>query len=233
MNLTALLLRLQTIEIELDDNTKRAQEIDAALATDPHLDSARAANDAAQKRLATLRAQLHDRELATQALETKLKEIEARLYGGRVTNLKELDSLEKDLQMHKRQRSALDDDVLGLMEQVEQAQRHAEQAAHARAQAEAARASALEQLTRERDALAARFAELTATREQTRVALNADALKRYAQLRQTKASRAVAPLKRDACSACGVTVPSALLQRVREGNELVLCSGCGRILATE
>lgn len=231
MNLTPLLLRLQTIDLELDDKTKRARQVEDALATDPQLDAARAANDAAQKRFASLRAQLNDRELEAKTLEAKIAEIEARLYGGRVTNPKELDSVEKDLQMHKRQRNALDDKVLGLMDEVEQAQQQAAQAAHALAQAQVTRANDLERLARERDALSARLAALDEARAQTRAALAAESLRTYDRLRQTKAGRAVAPIKRDACSACGVAVPSGLLQRVREGTEMVLCSGCGRILA--
>lgn len=231
MNLTPLLLRLQTIDSEIDDKTKRARQVEDALATDPQLDAARAANDAAQKRFAALRAQLDDRELEAKTLEAKIAEIEARLYGGRMTNPKELDSVEKDLQMHKRQRSALDDKVLGLMDEVEQAQQQAAQAAHALAQAQATRANDLERLARERDALSARLAALDEARAQTRAALAAESLRTYDRLRQTKAGRAVAPIKRDVCSACGVAVPSGLLQRVREGTEMVLCSGCGRILA--
>ena len=53
----------------------------------------------------------------------------------------------------------------------------------------------------------------------------------YDHLRRTKAGRAVSPIKTGACSACGVSVPTGLVQRVRAGSELVFCSGCGRILS--
>ncbi|MBM3127818.1 MAG: hypothetical protein FJ009_04185 [Chloroflexi bacterium] len=231
MNLVALLWHLQTTDAELDDKTRRARQVEDALANDPAVVAARAANDDAHKRLGATRAQLHDRELEAQTLDAKITEIEMRLYGGRVTNPKELDSLEKDLQMHKRLRGALDDKRLGLMDAVESAQKHADETARAREQSEIARASALEHLARERDTLGARLGELNAARERTRGALNADALRLYEQLHKTKAGRAVAPIKRDACSACGVGTPTGLIQRVREGNEIVLCSGCGRILA--
>lgn len=231
MNLVSLLWHLQTTDAEIDDKTKRAHQVDDALANDPNLVAARSAGNDAQKQLATLRAQLHDRELEALTLDAKIKGIEERLYSGRVTNPKELDGMEKDLQMHKRQRGALDDKRLELMDAVEQAQKHADETAHSLAQTETARASDLEQLTRERDALTARLAELNAEREQTRGALSANALGTYDHLRKTKAGRAAAQIKRDACGACGVSTPTGLIQRIREGNEIVLCSGCGRILA--
>jgi len=231
MNLVSLLWHLQATDSEFDDKTARARQVNDALATDPNVVATRAAHDDAQKRLAGLRAQMHDRELEAQTLDAKIKGIEERLYSGRVTNPKELDGMEKDLQMHKRQRSALDDKLLELMDAVEQAQRCADENTHALRQTETARAADLARLTREQSALAARLADLHSEREQTRAALNADTLRTYDHLRKTKAGRAVAQIKRDACGACGVGTPTGLAHRAREGNEIVLCLGCGRILA--
>ena len=231
MNLVSLLWHLQTTDTELDDKTKRTRQVDDALANDPNFAAARTANDDAQKRLGVLRAQMHDRELEAKTLDAEFKNIEERLYSGHVTNPKELDGMEKDLQMHKRQRGALDDKLLELMDAVEQEQKRADEQANALKQTESSRARDLEQLSHERDSLAARLAELNAERDQMRAALNADVLRTYDHLRKTKAGRAVAPIKRDACSACGVATPTGLVHRVREGNEIVFCSGCGRILA--
>jgi uncharacterized protein len=231
MNVVSLLWHLQATDNELDDKTKRTREVDDALASDPNLVAARSIYDDTQRRLSASRAQLHDRELEAKTLETKIKGIEERLYSGRVTNPKELDGMEKDLQMHKRQRGALDDKLLELMDAVEQAQKHEDETARILKQTDTSRARDLEQLAAERDALSARLAELTAEREQTRAALTADALGTYDHLRKIKAGRAVVQVKRDACSACGVSTPTGLAHRVREGNEIVLCPGCGRILA--
>jgi predicted nucleic acid-binding Zn-ribbon protein len=231
MNLVSLLWHLQMTDTELDDKTRRVRQVEDALASDPSLATARTANDDAQQRLGALRGQLHDRELEAKALDAKIKEIEERLYSGRVTNPKELDGMEKDLQMHKRQRGALDDKLLELMEAVEQTQKRADEKANSLKQVESARTRDLEQLSHERGSLAARLTELNVERDQTRAALNADALRTYDHLRKTKAGRAVAPIKRDTCSACGVATPTGLVHRVHEGSEIVFCSGCGRILA--
>jgi predicted nucleic acid-binding Zn-ribbon protein len=234
MNTTTLLWLLQTTDTELDDKVKRLQQIDTLQANDPNLSTARATQDAAHKRLAALRAQLHDSELQAQTLDTKIKAIEERLYSGRVTNPKELEGMEKDLQMHRRQRNALDDKLLELMERIEQAQRDAAAATRTLEQIETARARELEQLAHERAALVTRLDALTAARDKLRAQLATDAaaLRLYDQLRQTKTGRAVVQIKRDACGACGFAIPTALIQRIREGNALVVCSGCGRILVS-
>ena len=231
MNIVSLLWHLQTTDAEIDDKTRRAREVEDALVSDPNLVAARSAHDDTQKRLSVSRAQLHDRELEAKTLDTKIEGIEERLYSGRVTNPKELDGMEKDLQMHKRQRATLDDELLELMDAAEQAQKHADETARALEQTDTSRAHDLEQLAADRDALTARLVELNGEREQTRSALTADALGTYDHLRKTKAGRAVVQVKRDACGACGVGTPTGLAHRVREGNEIVLCPGCGRILA--
>ncbi len=230
MNLVAALWHLQVTDQEIDEKTKRARQVEDALANDPTVVAARAAHAAAQKQLGELRGLQHDRELEAKGLETKTKEIEQRLYSGRVTSPRELEGLDRDLQMHKRQRSALDDKLLELMEAVEQAQARANDAARALEQAEAKRAHNLEQMERERAGLSARLAELAADRERTRAALDPGVVRQYDRLRQTKAGRAVAPLKRDACGACGVAVPTGLMSRVQAGDAVVLCPSCGRIL---
>jgi len=231
MSLITSLWHLQVTDQEIDDKTKRARQVDEALANEPTVSAARAALDAEQKKLADLRGTLHDRELEAKSLDAKIKEIEGRLYSGRVTNPKELDGLDKDLQMHKRQRSALDDKLLELMDVIEQAQARVNEKSNALRQVENKRAGDLEHLTREREALAARLVELTADREQARAALSMDALRAYDRLRQTKAGRAVVQLRRDSCGACGVAVPTGLVHRVYGGDEIIFCPSCGRILA--
>ena len=232
MNLVALLWQLQTIDQEIDEKTKRQTLVEQALASDPAVLSAQTALAVEQKKLSELRAALRDRELEGKSLEAKTKSVEQRLYGGTVANPKELDGLSKDLDMHKRQRGALDDKLLELMDAVEQAQARVNTQAGALKQIEGKRAGDLENLAREHATLIKRLATLETERAKNRSALGADAARAYDQLKRTKAGRAVAQLKRDSCGACGVTVPTGLINRVRTGDEITICVGCGRILVT-
>lgn len=231
MSRIATLWHLQTIDQELDEKSKRARQVDEAVANDPKAAAAGAALESAQKKLSEVRVSLRNQELDAKGLDSKIKEVEERLYGGRVLNPKELDGLEKDLQMHKRRRGEMDDTLLALMESVEQATKRVGDETIALKKIEATRAGDLEKLAREKDLLSERLDELSGQRDQARAGLDADALRQYDQLRRTKAGRAVAQVKSDSCSVCGVTVPSGLINRIRTGDEIVLCSSCGRILA--
>ncbi len=231
MNRVAMLWHLQTIDQELDDNSKRAHQVEEALAADPVVTAARQALDTDQKRLAELKATLRSRELEAASLHAKIKGIENKLYAGGVYHPKELDSLEKDLEMHKRQRSTLDDQMLALMDSVEKTEAKVNDQQRTFDRAQEARSGNLERLEREKQELAARLTKLNADREQTRASLDAAAVQSYDHLRRVKAGRAMAQVRRDSCGTCGVAIPTGLVSRVRSGEEIVLCSGCGRILA--
>lgn len=231
MSRISTLWHLQTVDEELETKNRRMSEITDHLASDPASASAQAAHEASEKKLAELRATLRARELEAKSLDAKGKELEARLYGGRVTNPKELDGIEKENQMVKRQRSALDDQMLELMESIEQAQARAQGDDTALNAAKSARAQTVERLSREAENLSSRLADLAAERERLRGELDPDTLRTYDHQRR-KTGRALAQVRRDACSACGVEVPIGLIQRVRSGEEIVHCSGCGRILAS-
>ncbi|MBI4786601.1 MAG: hypothetical protein HY782_06100 [Chloroflexi bacterium] len=231
MTRISALEHLQSIDHELDDKNKRARQVEERLAGDPTVVAARTALESEDKTLAELRATLRARELDAKSMDAKAKEVEERLYGGRVGNPKELEGLEKELRMFKRQRSDLDDQLLELMEAVDQARSRVAEKTTALKKLEGTRSAEIEALSRERDTLAARLAQLAEERERTRGELDADALRTYDHLQRTKAGRAVANIRASSCAVCGTEVPTGHLQRARAGNELVFCSGCGRILA--
>ncbi len=224
------LWHLYALDQERDEKTRRAQQIEQLLANDPKLAAAQNARDEEDKRLTELRMTLHDRELESQTLDAKIKEVESRLSSGRVTNPKELTSLEKDRQMHLRNRSDLDGKTLELMEALERAQKRSGDSSAVLKQVEAVRTEETQKLARERKALDTRLAELAPLRDQARAALDAETLATYDRLRSAKGTNALARLKKDACSACGMQIPSGLISRIDEGEELVFCPDCGRIL---
>ncbi len=224
------LWHLYALDQERDEKTRRAQQIEQLLAKDPKLAAAQNARDEEDKRLTELRMTLHDRELESQTLDAKIKEVESRLSSGRVTNPKELTSLEKDRQMHLRNRSDLDGKTLELMEALERAQKRSGDSSAVLKQVEAVRTEETQKLARERKALDTRLAELAPLRDQARAALDAETLATYDRLRSAKGTNALARLKKDACSACGMQIPSGLISRIDEGEELVFCPDCGRIL---
>ncbi len=231
MSRVFFLSRLQSIDLELDDLTKRLAQMERRLAEDPVLAELRSGLTSEEKRLGELRATLHDGELEAKTMDTKIRQLEQRLYGGSVNNPGELDGMEKSLAMHRRQRSALDDRLLELMDAVEKTQASVHEKRARLQEAESARSQEIEHLRQEQKSALSRQSGLTVQRDQILSEVDETTLKTYRQLKRAKGGRAIAQVRHDACSVCGMAVPSGHMNRIQAGDEIVICSGCGRILA--
>lgn len=225
-----LLYALQQVDVEMASHAARLREIEAILASDQALREAHAALEAARKRLLQAQVRQRDLELEAQKLASELQATEAQLYGGRVRNPKELEGLEKKVQNLKKRRAALEDQVLEAMLASEEADTAARENEAALRRLEAERAATCEALTREREDLTARLEALKRRRETLVAGMPAGDLQAYEALRTRRGSRPVALVQGKACQECGIALPTAVLQRAREGTELIRCPNCDRIL---
>ncbi len=75
---------------------------------------------ALRERVHGLETQQRDLELLAEQRRSKIEADEKKLYGGRVTNPKELTSLQEEVAQDKRQLSTVEDQLLEVMEQLEQ-----------------------------------------------------------------------------------------------------------------
>ena len=198
----------------------------------------RSAGVAAAERLAALRAEIAARQarlrildLELQSVQAKRKKVEGDLYSGRISNPKELASMQDELAALDRTKDHLEDDVLGLLDEVERLEPQEQEARAALAAAEAAltrQIQAFEQAAAEaeRD-----LADLTAQRAQVATALDDDLMRRYDRLREAKGGVAVVAVRGGICEGCHITIPERFRRRLEENPDaLATCDGCGRIL---
>ncbi|MDW8326833.1 MAG: hypothetical protein RMK99_09730 [Anaerolineales bacterium] len=233
MSRASSLFRLQETDLELDAGRARLAEIAQALAGNSAVQAAQARVRQAEDRLHKARAALTDAELAQQTLADKITADEARLYGGRIRNPKELQDLQAEVESLKRRRAAAEEHQLEALLEYEEAEAQLKAAREelSNAEAEAKRTNAA--LTAEWDRLTAREADLQAERESLLKLISPADRAQYERLRQTKKGRALARLEDGVCAACGIEPTAADRQLARRGAELVLCAGCGRILYAE
>lgn len=231
MNTITLLVELQNMDMRNDENAAVRARVEKSLADAAELDAARAALAQSDTNISALKAQLRSLELEAQGLTEKIKQVNERLYSGRITNAKELAGLNQDEKMLERRKSELEDRELALMEQIEAADHRITDTRAAFEKISAQTAARQDKDRAMLSQLDASDAELARKRDALRAQLDANTLRVYDHLRATKKGRAVAPLKNTSCSACGFAVPSGLISRVKVGTELVFCTNCERILA--
>ena len=231
------LLELQRLDTQADglrEERAALPERAAIAAIDASLAEAAAARAQHEAQRQSLAEEERRVERETAGVRAEAEQVEADLYGGKVTALAELEGLQTKLASLKGQCDTLESRQLELLEGQE-----AEEAAIA---ALAERVASLEE---ERRALEASLAAAEAVVDEKlgRVAearatvtpnLSAARLGVYQQLRENPRlqGRAAAALEDGQCTACRVKLPILDARRVREAgaDEAVTCPKCQRIL---
>lgn len=229
MSQTAALYHLQTLDSDDTAAQKRLTRVRELLGQDEAVRAAQSAHDEAENALRADRAHVRDFEMEISTLESKIKMTEGRLYGGSVSNPRELQSMQDEVASLHRRISTLEEQLLEAMMVVETSEATVEET---RQQLEAItqeRAEQLGALTGERDQLESRLGMLAEEIRQVRARVSAEYLKLYDEIRGKRAGVAVVEVVDGVCGACGVGPTSSQLQRVRRG-EVECCPTCGRIL---
>ena len=102
------LYRLQTIDQALILALGRLREIEERLKGDEDLQALQRVVSSLTDQVSQSRARLRDSEMDNQSLSEKMANVQERLYGGRVTNPRELSSLQDEVgYLTRRQRQLL------------------------------------------------------------------------------------------------------------------------------
>jgi hypothetical protein len=176
------------------------------------------------------RQQRHEDELSS--IETKIREVEKRLYSGTVSAPRELQAMEADVASLRRHGSDIEDHALETMQEREPLDAEISTFEQDRNGLEAE----AEQL---RQAIAAQTKEIDAelavevdARTAAAVSIPEGLLSQYERLRATEGGVGAARLVNGRCSGCHLTLPATELDRIRRErpDTVVLCDQCGRIL---
>jgi predicted nucleic acid-binding Zn-ribbon protein len=200
--------------------------------------------DESQERLSMLRERLSRLGLELNRVrkeqkheEWEIKDITAtassisrKLYGGEVTNPREIENMRYRLDTLEATKSRLEDDVIALMEQAEALESEISEVNLEITQKEAE----LVELTGKRDlemaAVSAKLSDITEDRERLRTQIPDPLVKKYEQLLRDRGGSVVVPIKGKICGGCHVTLPSSIVILAKPNNAVVRCENCGRIL---
>ena len=231
MTLAGQLYRLQEVDLGLEATSASTLRVKLQLADNSAISAANSRLKQARAALDDLKHRQTEMEWQSADLASKIEKLREKLYGGRITNSKELTGLKQDFDFLQADRKGVDDNILVLMEQAEAAEGAVNADAKALKEVEASTQEEHRHLSAELERMNANLARLGQERQALSVAIDATTLALYGQLRKQK-GRAVVPMERGSCRGCGITLTAAWLQRARAG-ELVRCSSCNRILYLE
>lgn len=167
-----------------------------------------------------------------EAVKTRRRRDRDRMDQGLVTNPKDLERMQHELESLERRISSLEDEELEVMARLEDAQRDLDALTAQVAEAD----QRLGELAAARDArLAAIDTELTtvlAERAPAVAAVPADLLALYDRLREQKGGVGAAELRQRRCTGCQLGIDTAELAVIKAApaDEVIRCEECQRIL---
>ncbi len=229
MSLTTL-WRLQEVDLALERVARELNEVAEAL-RDPPILAELAQNIAAlEQEIHRLEVRQRDLELEVEGLTERIQDLEGRLYGGLITNIKEIEAGQQKAEEMRRRRSQLEDELLEIMVTLEDLRENDENLRRRLQEEEARWAETRSSLLEKQASLQEEQSSLEVKRKRLAASVGEAVLRTYEQLRSAKGGIAVSRLENRVCSACGVEVPRSVERSVRYEEALTFCPTCGRIL---
>jgi predicted nucleic acid-binding Zn-ribbon protein len=230
MSRVSSLFQLQEIDLEIDQSQARIEEIESILEQDEEIRNAHSLLERREQTLSKSRADNSSAEHAVALQREKIANNEAALYGGSVTNPKELQDLQMELESLKRHLETLEDRYLEAMVALEQAEQAHLEAMETLDVLQQRKSRENKQLSEEKDQLINNLQRLDEQRQAAVTVISETDASLYLDLRQRLNGKALAVVSEGVCSACGVELARSKQQEVSSGNELIRCSQCSRIL---
>ncbi len=230
MSRVSSLYRLQELDLQISRSHERIAEIDVLLADDEEVTTARADFESKEEQLAEARAANSKADHEVESQRAKIENTQKALYGGSVTNPKELEDLQLESESLKRYLDTLEDRLLEEMVALEEAELKHAQASQKLTELVARKSGENELMTADRLDLLSTIERTETEREAALSNISAEDLKTYEKFRRRFDGVALARLTSGNCGVCGVDLARSKEQEIRGGNTLVYCDQCGRIL---
>jgi predicted nucleic acid-binding Zn-ribbon protein len=224
------LYRLQQLDTRLNQVEVRQKAIQDSLENNIPLNDAKNSLNLSLIEKKNLENVLRNMELDAQQKKTKIGQIESDLYSGGIKSPKELQELQQELTLIKRQLTTLEDQELDEMISLEkiQAELDSRQEVYekTRKQAELQNSG----LVNELDDLQKEADRLRIERNATVQSIEEKSLSLYNRIREERHGIAVTTISDNSCDSCGAVLTHSQQQSAHHSHQLFRCLSCGRII---
>jgi predicted nucleic acid-binding Zn-ribbon protein len=231
-NLLEGLIALQDVELEifkaeegLKELPREVEEIDSIIqARKGALEAVDEDIAMLEEKKAPLEAELKENQEILDAADARIKRIK--------TN-KEFLALQREIDLAKKRKSDIEEQLLGIMDKIEKKALDKERIQKS---FEADRAI----LDEKKDKLLAQMRDLEAVRaeykgrdEKLRASVDPALLSKYDRIKQSKRGLAVVPCNQGVCGGCHMHIPPQLYNELVKGDRIITCPTCQRMLYIE
>ncbi len=225
-----LLRELQSLDLYIDRLHQEVAELDRGERLRAKIERSRQRLEDVKARYQEIHAEAIDQELRLQAFDERLRRAEADLYSGRITNPRELQLLQREIEQAKQSREEMEVEMLRIWERMETMKNDIDEAERDLEYAERVYQAKVEEFHQRKAALEAEIEFHLKERAKLTEQIDPNVLARYEQLRQRLGGTAVAVVEQKACSVCHTLLTPYILKRLQNEDALITCESCGRLL---
>jgi predicted nucleic acid-binding Zn-ribbon protein len=230
MSRSKTLYQLQKYDSGIDQALKRIQAIESIFSDTKEFDSTLKKHEEHNNILDEKRVFLKSAEHNVEDQNLKIAQNQNKLYGGAITNPKDLEDLQlESVSLHKYL-SVLEERQLEAMLEFDQAQEIYDQSSARVEEITVKKQTESEILSAEKSNLESMISSLQGDRSAFIAGSEILELPIYEKLRKSSGGIAVTLMINSSCSSCGSNIPSAIEQEARSPTKLAFCPACKRIL---
>ena len=224
------LYELQDLDGAIEAARGRLTDLEARLKDTSVIEALEAKVAALEQRTKDVGRQQRAQQQELDSMRQKLQVLETKLYGGQVTNRRELEGMERERKTLRSQLQRGEEELLGVMMSHEETQRSLSDAQAELHREEENWYRGQDRLEKEKSAEEKTLERLLKERTGITSLLTEYEVAAYDRLRSAKKGQVVSKVERGLCRGCGVALPTHVVQRARADRERVFCPSCGRVL---
>ena len=224
------LFSLQELDLALDRIRKVTEKAESELHAGIGMGDLEVVLQGETQHLAELREQQKTLQQDLEIRKERSTRLDDQLYGGSVTNPRDLESLEQEASNARGALEKLDGESVQLSLQAEESQSKCNSLGKELADTTSAWEKRRAELEDEIQQYNSEKSQVSSQRNEMAAILDPASVQQYENLRKTKGGLGVARVERGLCQACRMSLPTQQQQKVRSAHLTVLCSSCGRIL---
>ncbi len=228
-----LLWELQGLDLSIKDlqmKIEAAPGLSGVNEAKEHLENLEKEYAEKENRFKADRKKLKQMELEEQAIVDQSKELKDNMYGGKVTNVKELEQMQRRLDHLADNKKLLEENIINLMESLETLEEELAEVTDKIKQAQGELNDKERELEKNQLKYNQELKQLQAEREELVKKVEKKYLDKYLTLAQKHHGKALARVNDDICSGCRVFIPSAQKGHLYNPSAMVYCENCGRLL---
>jgi len=228
----AILLELQKFDIDIDEEEKKKRSLPLIIeGITKEIEGLKDSLKNKNVNYKNLQIKLKRKELDLAEKSNKINKHQEDLYGGKISDIRELKQIQKVIANYKEEKDSIEEDVLDLMEEMEDLNKSIGHIDEDLKVKEEKFKKSKKEIDLARSTIEKNMNSLNIKRKEILSKITDDRLlKEYEFIRKEKDGKAIIEVDGSICPGCYLDLPSDVIYQLEKNRKIIICPNCSRIL---